>query len=104
MGCFGESLGAGQLSEYATYRTDRCGIDDLQYFRAESLRQSGSFYKEFNIGIIARRPFNEATLSGMFIKETTFPASNWRSMYFVPENLNSSVDHADTLKPLISQG
>lgn len=37
----------------------------------------------------------------MFTKETTFPAINWRSTYFVPENLNSSVDHADTLKRFI---
>lgn len=60
--------------------------------------------KKLNLGIIARVPFDEGTLTGSFTKETTFPADDWRSTYFVPENLNSSVDHADALKPLIPQG
>ncbi len=60
--------------------------------------------REQNIGVIARVPFDEGTLTGTFTKETTFPADDWRSTYFVPENLNSSVDHADALKPLIPAG
>lgn len=60
--------------------------------------------KELNLGIIARVPFDEGTLTGTFTKETTFPADDWRSTYFVPENLNSSVEHADALKPLIPDG
>lgn len=60
--------------------------------------------RELNLGVIARVPFDEGTLTGTFTKETTFPADDWRSTYFVPENLNSSVDHADALKPLIPQG
>ncbi|MFD2570082.1 aldo/keto reductase [Spirosoma soli] len=60
--------------------------------------------KEMNLGIIARVPFDEGTLTGTFTKETTFPANDWRSTYFVPENLNSSVDHADALKPIIPEG
>ncbi|MFC5412172.1 aldo/keto reductase [Larkinella bovis] len=57
--------------------------------------------RDLNIGVIARVPFDEGTLTGTFTKETTFPADDWRSTYFVPENLNASVDHADALKPLI---
>lgn len=60
--------------------------------------------REMNIGVIARVPFDEGTLTGTFTKETTFPASDWRSTYFVPDNLNSSVDHADALRPLIPAG
>ncbi|MEZ0540613.1 aldo/keto reductase [Fibrella arboris] len=60
--------------------------------------------RELNIGVIARVPFDEGTLTGTFTKETTFPADDWRSTYFVPENLNSSVDHADALKPLVPPG
>ncbi|UHG89894.1 aldo/keto reductase [Spirosoma oryzicola] len=60
--------------------------------------------RELNLGVIARVPFDEGTLTGTFTKETTFPANDWRSTYFVPENLNSSVDHADALKPLIPEG
>ncbi|WP_266368390.1 aldo/keto reductase [Tellurirhabdus rosea] len=60
--------------------------------------------RELNIGVIARVPFDEGTLTGTFTKETTFPASDWRSTYFVPENLNASVDHADALRPLLRDG
>ncbi|QCR23174.1 aldo/keto reductase [Pontibacter sp. SGAir0037] len=60
--------------------------------------------EKLDIGIIARVPFDEGTLTGTFTKETTFPADDWRSTYFVPENLNSSVEHADKLKPLIPEG
>lgn len=60
--------------------------------------------RKHDVGIIARVPFDEGTLTGTLTKETTFPANDWRSTYFVPENLNSSVDHADALKPLIADG
>ena len=60
--------------------------------------------RKHDVGVIARVPFDEGTLTGTFTKETTFPADDWRSTYFVPENLNSSVDHADALKPLIPEG
>lgn len=60
--------------------------------------------RKHDVGIIARVPFDEGTLTGTLTKETTFPEGDWRSTYFVPENLNSSVDHADALKPLIPEG
>ncbi len=60
--------------------------------------------REKNIGVIARVPFDEGTLTGTFTKETTFPKNDWRATYFVPDNLNASVDHADALRPLIPAG
>ena len=57
-----------------------------------------------NLGVIARVPFDEGTLTGTFTKETTFPADDWRSTYFVPENLHASVEHADRLKSLVPEG
>jgi len=57
--------------------------------------------RELNIGVIARVPFDEGTLTGTLTKDTIFPQGDWRATYFVPENLNSSVDHADALRPLI---
>jgi len=57
--------------------------------------------RELNIGVIARVPFDEGTLTGTLTKDTVFPQGDWRATYFVPENLNSSVDHADALRPLI---
>jgi len=60
--------------------------------------------RELNIGIIARVPFDEGTLTGMLTKETVFPKDDWRSTYFVPDNLIPSVEHADALKPLVPPG
>lgn len=60
--------------------------------------------RELDVAVIARVPFDEGTLTGTFTKETTFPTNDWRSTYFVPENLISSVEHADALRPLIPNG
>lgn len=56
---------------------------------------------DLDIGIIARVPFDEGTLTGTLTKETTFPKNDWRSTYFVPENLIASVDRAEALRPII---
>ncbi len=60
--------------------------------------------QKLDVAIIARVPFDEGTLTGTLTKETTFPENDWRSSYFVPENLHSSVEHADQLKPLVPAG
>ncbi|WP_209404059.1 aldo/keto reductase [Pseudozobellia sp. WGM2] len=60
--------------------------------------------EEKDIAVIARVPFDEGTLTGNLRKDTVFPEGDWRGTYFVPENLNSSVDHADALRPLIPEG
>ena len=60
--------------------------------------------EELNIGVIARVPFDEGTLTGKLTKDTVFPEDDWRSTYFVPENLNSSVEHADAVKEVIPEG
>ena len=59
---------------------------------------------EMDVAVIARVPFDEGTLTGKLTKESTWPEDDWRSTYFVPENLESSVDHADALKPLVPEG
>ncbi|MCP9495869.1 MAG: aldo/keto reductase [Pyrinomonadaceae bacterium MAG19_C2-C3] len=60
--------------------------------------------REMNVAVIARVPFDEGTLTGNLTRETTFPENDWRSTYFVPENLNASVERADKLKPLVPRG
>lgn len=57
--------------------------------------------RELNIGVIARVPFDEGTLTGNMTKDMTFPPDDWRSTYFVKENLDASVDHAEALRPII---
>jgi len=51
--------------------------------------------------VIARVPFDEGTLTGTVTLESKWPAGDWRNTYFVPENLKSSVAHAEALRPLI---
>ena len=60
--------------------------------------------KELDVAVIARVPFDEGSLTGMLTHATTFPADDWRSTYFVPENLHASVDRADALRPLLPSG
>ena len=57
-----------------------------------------------DVAVIARVPFDEGTLTGSITLDSRWPASDWRSGYFVPENLTSSVAHAEALRPLIPNG
>ncbi len=60
--------------------------------------------KEMNIGVIARVPLDEGSLGGKFTPETRFPASDWRSKYFGPENLVNTLARVAQLKKLLPQG
>ena len=60
--------------------------------------------REFKVGVIARVPFDEGTLTGTLTKETRWPEGDWRNTYFVPENLSASVDRAEALRPLVPEG
>jgi aryl-alcohol dehydrogenase-like predicted oxidoreductase len=60
--------------------------------------------RELDIGVIARVPFDEGSLTGTLTKSTRWPPGDWRNGYFGPENLAASVDHADALKPLVRPG
>jgi aryl-alcohol dehydrogenase-like predicted oxidoreductase len=60
--------------------------------------------REMDVGIIARVPLDEGTLTGTLTTESKWPEGDWRNTYFVPENLKSSVEHADQLKPVVPPG
>jgi aryl-alcohol dehydrogenase-like predicted oxidoreductase len=53
------------------------------------------------VAVIARVPFDEGTLTGAITKDSTFPADDWRSTYFSPENLAASVERVEAVKPLV---
>ena len=59
---------------------------------------------EMDVAVIARVPFDEGSLTGALTKDSRWPANDWRSTYFVPENLYASVERADALKPLVPEG
>lgn len=58
--------------------------------------------EKMDVAVIARVPFDEGTLTGNLTLDSSWPEGDWRNTYFVPENLKSSVAHAELLKPLVS--
>lgn len=60
--------------------------------------------REMDVAVIARVPFDEGSLTGTLTLESKWPNGDWRSSYFVPGNLKSSVEHAERLKPLVPSG
>jgi aryl-alcohol dehydrogenase-like predicted oxidoreductase len=57
--------------------------------------------RERGVAVIARVPFDEGSLTGALTRASTWPATDWRSTYFVPENLNATMDHVDRLRPVV---
>ncbi len=57
--------------------------------------------QELNIGVIARVPLDEGSLSGKLTAETTFPENDWRSKYFNAENLGNTLARVEQLKKLL---
>lgn len=60
--------------------------------------------QQLNIGVIARVPFDEGSLTGTLTTDSHWPEGDWRNTYFVPENLQASVARADALRPLVPAG
>ena len=60
--------------------------------------------RELGIGVIARVPFDEGTLTGTLTADSRWPEGDWRNSYFVPENLIASVQRAAALKTLLAEG
>jgi aryl-alcohol dehydrogenase-like predicted oxidoreductase len=58
--------------------------------------------RELDIGVIARVPFDEGSLTGTLTKDTQWPKGDWRNSYFVPENLNPTLERVDALRPLVA--
>jgi aryl-alcohol dehydrogenase-like predicted oxidoreductase len=56
---------------------------------------------EMDVGVIARVPFDEGTLTGTLTLDSKWPKGDWRNTYFVSENLKASVKRAETLRPLV---
>ena len=60
--------------------------------------------RELDIAVIARVPFDEGTLTGKLTRDTTWPKGDWRNIYFGPENLKQSVEHAERLSVDVPEG
>ncbi|MGH9444811.1 MAG: aldo/keto reductase, partial [Terriglobia bacterium] len=60
--------------------------------------------REKDVAVIARVPFDEGALTGTLTKGSKWPAGDWRNSYFVPENLNATVERVEAVKALIPSG
>ena len=57
-----------------------------------------------DVAVIARVPFDEGSLTGALSLDTRFPATDWRSTYFVPENLRECIPRVERLRALLMPG
>lgn len=57
--------------------------------------------RELNIGVIARVPLDEGSLTGALTLDTKFPEGDWRAGYFNPQNLANTVARVEELKKLL---
>jgi aryl-alcohol dehydrogenase-like predicted oxidoreductase len=57
-----------------------------------------------NIAVIARVPFDEGSLTDTLTADTTWPAGDFRNIYFQPENLRNTLDRVARLRPVVPAG
>ena len=57
-----------------------------------------------NIAVIARVPFDEGSLTDTLTPGSTWPAGDFRNIYFQPPNLQDTLDHVAKLRPVVPQG
>jgi aryl-alcohol dehydrogenase-like predicted oxidoreductase len=57
-----------------------------------------------DIAIIARVPFDEGSLTGTLTAGSTWPAGDFRNLYFNRENLDATLPRVERLRPLVPDG
>ncbi len=57
-----------------------------------------------NIAVIARVPFDEGSLTGTLTADSTWPAGDFRNIYFQPDNLRNTIERVEKLRPLVPNG
>lgn len=60
--------------------------------------------RELGVAVIARVPFDEGSLTGTMTRDMTWPAGDWRNLYFPPDLLGPILDHVDELRPDVPPG
>ncbi len=57
--------------------------------------------EELKVAVISRVPFDEGSLTGHLSADVTFPAGDWRSLYFKGENLRETIARVESLKKAV---
>lgn len=60
--------------------------------------------QELNIGVLARVPFDEGSLTGTIDESTTFDPSDFRSFYFKGDRKKQVVEHVNALRKDLTPG
>jgi aryl-alcohol dehydrogenase-like predicted oxidoreductase len=62
------------------------------------------YCQQRGIGIIARVPFDEGSLTGALTATSSWPEGDWRNTYFSPANLAATLPRVERLGPLVPAG
>jgi len=57
--------------------------------------------RELKVGIIARVPLDEGSLTGTLTANVAFPQGDWRALYFKGDNLRDTLERVDRLAPVV---
>jgi aryl-alcohol dehydrogenase-like predicted oxidoreductase len=60
--------------------------------------------QQLGVAIIARVPLDEGSLTGTMSVTDTWPSTDWRSLYFTPENLRQTLARVEAIKPDLPAG
>ena len=73
-------------------------------FEQEPERRLFPFCREKEIGVIARCPLDEGSLTGEITPATSFPAGDWRNGYFRGNRKREVAQHVEPLRFLLHDG
>lgn len=59
--------------------------------------------EEMDVAVIARVPFDEGSLTGTMMMDTTFPDGDFRNGYFSADKLGPILEHVEALKPMVPE-
>lgn len=60
--------------------------------------------QELGVAVIARVPFDEGSLTGTMTANDTWPDSDWRNLYFTPDNLRATLARVERVKADLPAG
>lgn len=60
--------------------------------------------RELGVAVIARVPFDEGSLTGTLRRGMTWPAGDWRNLYFTPDRLDETLDRVDAVSRDVPPG
>ena len=60
--------------------------------------------QKLDVAVIARVPFDEGSLTGTLTAGATWPAGDWRNLYFTPATIAETLPRVEALKTLVPPG